>query len=354
MSPEHKLRICRPGKPADVFRLKLGARRLPEERSTPDACFERFTRPIWPLTCNKRIPSVAKGEEGLALRAQSADTGHHRVTCLRDGIGSIVFSRYDKMKPVPSAQRAAHKFKSQFPYIQSSPSDASFVALAGELAPSSSHRGSRHQHLDNRQQHLHSSTEAGKRRDTNRTRPAAEEKVPGNVLKNFYELLDEWPNARSVDAACIGSCFGSNWPATLRKKHFVRRGLFQDQEKGGCVLCALLPRKPRGEATKPLHTLDTQLNSETRTVTRRVFFLSTTEHTRAKIFAERHTQASLRESPACRCGERLGPNLRYNPTRPNRYQTAGAAVEERSEGSDEYAVYITPTPNSLFKVLSQI
>ncbi|KAJ6455454.1 hypothetical protein C8R45DRAFT_944099 [Mycena sanguinolenta] len=42
-------------------------------------------------------------------------------------------------------------------YIQGSSSDGS-LALAGELAPSSSHRESRQQHLDNRQQHLDSST----------------------------------------------------------------------------------------------------------------------------------------------------------------------------------------------------
>ncbi|KAJ6510933.1 hypothetical protein C8R45DRAFT_1089059 [Mycena sanguinolenta] len=65
------------------------------------------------------------------------------------------------MKPVPSAWRAAHKSKSQFLYIQSSSSDASFdgsLALAGELAPSSSHRENRHQHLDSRQRHLDSVT----------------------------------------------------------------------------------------------------------------------------------------------------------------------------------------------------
>ncbi|KAF8140993.1 hypothetical protein K438DRAFT_1946497 [Mycena galopus ATCC 62051] len=89
-----KLRARHPGKPADPFRLKLGARRFPEERSTPNAHF-----------CKKCVPGVANDREGLALRAQNADTGHHRVTCLRDSVGSIAFSSSESVELFPSLCR---------------------------------------------------------------------------------------------------------------------------------------------------------------------------------------------------------------------------------------------------------
>ncbi|KAF8178208.1 hypothetical protein K438DRAFT_1978183 [Mycena galopus ATCC 62051] len=73
--PHHRCRIAlhklpRPSAPRHPENAIDPTLSRKHERSTPNAHF-----------CKKCVPGVANDGEGLALRAQNADTGHRRVTC---------------------------------------------------------------------------------------------------------------------------------------------------------------------------------------------------------------------------------------------------------------------------------